>query len=85
MYRGPSWVPMCCGRLCRGFWSDPVCCGSFCRFRMVPMGSAWRKEQLVSEFRVFSSHPFQDVNDSSRILGSESLSSQAMRVSHGLF
>ena len=52
---------------------------------MVPVGSAWRKEQLVSEFSVFSSHPFQDVNDSSRILGSESLTSQAMRVSHDLF
>ena len=53
-------------------------------------GRSWsvpdgEKEQLVSEFRVFSSHSFQDVNDSSRILGSESLSSQAMRVSHDLF
>ena len=51
-------------------------------FWSVPDGE---KEQLVSEFGVFSSHPFQDVRDSSRILGSESLSSQTMRVRHGLF
>ena len=59
------------------YWTAPVCCG-----RLVPDGE---KEQLVSEFSVFLSHSFQDVNDSSRILGSESLSSQTMRVRHDLF
>ena len=62
-----------------------MCCGRCCRFMMVPVGSAWRKEQLVSKYSVFSHHPFQDVSDSSRILGSGSLSSQAMHVSHDLF
>ena len=52
---------------------------------MTPSDSARKGEMLVSKFDIFSLHSFQDMCESSSVLGCESASFTSMIGSHGTF